>query len=337
MVVLPGGVDDQVRFELVEYGQNHVFERCHTDRVLDAAVSGNRFTVGIEQHDERIGFSDVPLDADGVIRRGLLYLWDEDDRAHTSLALRLALAALEPLGTDQSKPFLETAPYLIAIFLQKYGTLPDGREVVTNEQYTQQALELARSGAQKLQKAVDEQPQSVVAADPQHEVRLAEDVAQARAFLDAEPIDLVLTDIVMPGDEDGLDLLRESRRVQPGTPVIVIAEDNRMSQKILLNTLKNEDMKVHMVGNGQEVLDFLYKRADGPKRQPNKQYLLLLDIRMPKVDGIEVLREIKAGRLATQLRYWGAFCKPIVKSLSADMYKKAIELNPTPTGVGIRD
>jgi len=39
------------------------------------------------------------------------------------------LAALAPLGTDDRKPFLETAPWLIAVFLQKYGTLPDGRKV----------------------------------------------------------------------------------------------------------------------------------------------------------------------------------------------------------------
>jgi nitroreductase len=39
------------------------------------------------------------------------------------------LAALEPLGTDSNKPFLETAPYLIAVFLQKYGRLEDGRKV----------------------------------------------------------------------------------------------------------------------------------------------------------------------------------------------------------------
>ncbi len=39
------------------------------------------------------------------------------------------LAALEPLGTDEHKPFLETAPYLIAVFLQKFGALPDGRKV----------------------------------------------------------------------------------------------------------------------------------------------------------------------------------------------------------------
>ncbi len=39
------------------------------------------------------------------------------------------LAALEPLGTDTRKPFLEIAPYLIAVFMQKTGVLPDGRKV----------------------------------------------------------------------------------------------------------------------------------------------------------------------------------------------------------------
>jgi iodotyrosine deiodinase len=39
------------------------------------------------------------------------------------------LAALEPLGTDADKPFLETAPWLIAVFVQRYGLLPDGRKV----------------------------------------------------------------------------------------------------------------------------------------------------------------------------------------------------------------
>jgi len=39
------------------------------------------------------------------------------------------LAALAPLGTDEHKPFLETAPYLIAIFVQRYGLLPTGKKV----------------------------------------------------------------------------------------------------------------------------------------------------------------------------------------------------------------
>ena len=39
------------------------------------------------------------------------------------------LAALAPLGTNEHKPFLEIAPYLIVIFVQTYGVLPDGRKV----------------------------------------------------------------------------------------------------------------------------------------------------------------------------------------------------------------
>ena len=39
------------------------------------------------------------------------------------------LEALAPLGTDEHKPFLETAPFLIAIFVERYGMLPDGRQV----------------------------------------------------------------------------------------------------------------------------------------------------------------------------------------------------------------
>ena len=39
------------------------------------------------------------------------------------------LEALAPLGTDSEKPFLETAPYLIAVFLKKFDELPDGRKV----------------------------------------------------------------------------------------------------------------------------------------------------------------------------------------------------------------
>jgi nitroreductase len=39
------------------------------------------------------------------------------------------LDALEPLGTDSSKPFLEVAPVLIAVFAETYGVLADGRRV----------------------------------------------------------------------------------------------------------------------------------------------------------------------------------------------------------------
>jgi nitroreductase len=38
-------------------------------------------------------------------------------------------AALEPLGTDEHKPFLEIAPYLIVVFAKSFDVLPDGRPV----------------------------------------------------------------------------------------------------------------------------------------------------------------------------------------------------------------
>ena len=39
------------------------------------------------------------------------------------------LDALAPLGTDENKPYLEAAPYLIVIFAQHYGVTADGRKV----------------------------------------------------------------------------------------------------------------------------------------------------------------------------------------------------------------
>ncbi|HZS10573.1 MAG TPA: nitroreductase family protein [Blastocatellia bacterium] len=51
------------------------------------------------------------------------------------------LDALAPLGTDEHKPFLEAAPYLIAIFAQSYGLLPDGRKV--KNYYVQESVGIA--------------------------------------------------------------------------------------------------------------------------------------------------------------------------------------------------
>ena len=53
----------------------------------------------------------------------------EEREFYDHRASREWLEALQPLGTDSDKPFLETAPYLIAVFLQKFGELPDGRKV----------------------------------------------------------------------------------------------------------------------------------------------------------------------------------------------------------------
>ena len=51
------------------------------------------------------------------------------------------LDALAPLGTNEHKPFLEDAPYLIVVFAESYGVLPDGRKV--KHYYAQESVGIA--------------------------------------------------------------------------------------------------------------------------------------------------------------------------------------------------
>ncbi|MHC4989339.1 MAG: nitroreductase family protein [Planctomycetota bacterium] len=52
---------------------------------------------------------------------------EEEHEFYTRRAPQEWLDALAPLGTDEEKPFLEIAPYLIAIFAQRHGVTEDGR------------------------------------------------------------------------------------------------------------------------------------------------------------------------------------------------------------------
>ncbi len=64
------------------------------------------------------------------VKRQIRVAAEEEERLfYGGRAPREWLDALAPLGTDQNKPYLETAPYLIVIFSQTYGVLPDGRKV----------------------------------------------------------------------------------------------------------------------------------------------------------------------------------------------------------------
>ena len=72
----------------------------------------------------------VAVGADAALRRRLRAAAEAEEREfYARRAPPEWLAALEPLGTDSDKPFLETAPWLIAVFAQRYGVLPDGRKV----------------------------------------------------------------------------------------------------------------------------------------------------------------------------------------------------------------
>jgi len=77
--------------------------------------------------------------------------------------------------------------------------------------------------------------------------------------------------------------------------VILLAEDNEGHAALIARNLKRSGMRNEIVHfkDGQETVDFLFMKGDGPHREPGRAYLLLLDIRMPKIDGVEVLRQLK--------------------------------------------
>jgi len=77
--------------------------------------------------------------------------------------------------------------------------------------------------------------------------------------------------------------------------VLLIVEDDPGHAALIERNLRRAGVRNEIIrfADGQEVLDFLLRRGDGPKRKLNVPYILLLDIRMPHVDGVEVLRQIK--------------------------------------------
>ena len=76
--------------------------------------------------------------------------------------------------------------------------------------------------------------------------------------------------------------------------VILIAEDDPGHAILIQKNLRRAGVNNEIIhfADGQETLDFLRCQGNGLKRDPEKCYVLLLDIRMPRVDGIAVLREI---------------------------------------------
>lgn len=65
----------------------------------------------------------------------------EEREFYENRAPQAWLDALAPLGTDPEKPFLETAPYLIAVFTQSYGVQPDGGRM--KHYYAQESVGIA--------------------------------------------------------------------------------------------------------------------------------------------------------------------------------------------------
>jgi CheY-like chemotaxis protein len=77
---------------------------------------------------------------------------------------------------------------------------------------------------------------------------------------------------------------------------ILIVEDDPKDVELTLTALEEYNLanEVIITGNGAEALDYLYCRGDFSNRSSDNPAVMLLDLKLPKVDGLEVLKQIKS-------------------------------------------
>ncbi|HEY4718964.1 MAG TPA: response regulator [Candidatus Methylomirabilis sp.] len=82
----------------------------------------------------------------------------------------------------------------------------------------------------------------------------------------------------------------------PDNVEILLVEDNPADVELTMHALRHNNLanRIHVARDGEEALNFLFCRGPHSKRPfDNPPRMVLLDLKLPKVDGLEVLRQLK--------------------------------------------
>jgi len=84
---------------------------------------------------------------------------------------------------------------------------------------------------------------------------------------------------------------------------ILLVEDNPSDAELTLHSLHRSKLtnRVETVRDGEEALQFLFRGGSYAQRDEKPPKLVLLDLKLPRVDGLEVLRQVKADPQTRQI------------------------------------